>query len=69
MAKIKQTAFAAVNTAAKPHHISFWTISGTPASVRLKVGKGWNPDNPKDGWITAKIDGMRVVKVTMVADL
>jgi len=68
MAKIRQTAFAAVNTAANPPHISAWTISGTATIVRLKVGKGWNLEDPKNGWKAAKTYGMRVVKIEMTAE-
>lgn len=65
MAKIKMTAFAAVDTASKPPHICVWTICGSAGQVRDKIGKVWEPDDPKDGWKAARIEGMRVLKVNI----
>ncbi len=65
MAKIKQTAFAAIDTRDKPPHICVWTVSGTAARVREKIGKTWLPENPKAGWRGARIEGMRVIKIDL----
>jgi hypothetical protein len=69
MTKIKLSAFAAVDTRDKPPHICVWTVSGTAAMVRQKIGKAWLPDDPKAGWRGAKIEGMRVIKIDMAGDL
>jgi hypothetical protein len=68
MAKIKQTAFAAVDMTSwqKPHILS-WTVSGTAAAVRQAVGRAYCEENPKDGWKAARIEGMKVLKIAMVA--
>ena len=68
MAKITQTAFAAVDTTTKPPHICVWTISGVAYMVRDKIGKAWDPDDPRAGWKAAKIEGMRVAKIAMTAE-
>jgi hypothetical protein len=69
MAKIKQAAFAAVDTTIEPPHICVWTVSGAAYLVRDKIGKVWDPDDPKSGWSAAKIEGMRVMKIEMSATL
>lgn len=65
MPKFTQTAFAAVDTTTKPPHICVWTISGAAYLVRDKIGKVWEPDDPKSGWTAARIEGMRVVKIDL----
>ncbi len=69
MAKAKLAAFAAVDTKCKPPHICVWTISGTARSVREKIGKVWLPEDHVAGWKGAKIEGIRVHKVEVTADL
>lgn len=68
MAKIKQTAFAAIDTATDPPHICVWTVCGSATQVRDKIGKVWQPEDPKAGWRGAKIEGIRVAKVDLTTD-
>jgi hypothetical protein len=35
--------------------------------VRDKIGKVWEPDDPKSGWKAARIEGMRVMKIEVTA--
>lgn len=69
MAKIKQSAFAAVDTTVKPPHICVWTVSGAAYMVRNKIGKVWEPDDPKAGWKAARIEGMRVLKIDLCSEI
>lgn len=65
MTKIKQAAFVAVDTMAKPPRLCIWTVSGSAARVREKIGKTWLPEDPKVGWKGARIEGMRVIKIDL----
>jgi hypothetical protein len=67
MVKIKQSAFAAAELNGKKPHILSWTVCGTAEGVRRTVGKAWCEENPKEGWKAARIEGMKVLKITMVA--
>ena len=69
MAKIEQTAFAAADmTSWSKPHILAWTVSGSATAVRIAVGKAWCEEDPNDGWRAAKIEGIKVLKITMTAD-
>lgn len=66
MAKIEQEAFAAINVDSPgKKHICAWTVSGSAKGVRDAVGRGWCKENPAAGWKAARLDGMRVFKITM----
>ena len=68
MAKIKQTAFAAADMRGwgKPYFLA-WTVSGTATEVRKKIGEAWCEENPSDGWKAARIEGIKVLKIEMIA--
>ena len=66
MAKITQTAFAAVDTTSwNKGHIMSWTVKGTAGGVRQEVGRVWLPEDPKEGWQAARAEGIRVKKITL----
>lgn len=68
MPTIKQPAFAAImDPDSKRPHIMSWTVSGSAQHVRWQVGKAWCQEDPANGWKAAKIEGVRVVKITMMA--
>lgn len=68
MAKIQQTAFAAVDmTSWRKPHVLAWTVNGTANAVRQAVGKAWCEEDPKEGWRAARIEGIKVMKITMTA--
>ena len=69
MTKIKQSAFAAVDTAVSKPHVCVWTVCGSAGQVRDKIGKIWLPEDPKAGWKAARIEGMRVLKIDLCGDL
>lgn len=58
----KQTAFAALDKTVGDHILA-WTIRGTAKLVREAVGCSWTADDYADGWLQARRDGMRVVKI------
>lgn len=68
MAKIMQRAFAAIDMSVKPPHILAWTVSGAAYYVRDRIGKTWYPDDPKEGWKAARVEGIRVKKITLTVD-
>ena len=61
--KKPQKMFGATNVNDADPWVSAWTISMTARNVRNEIGKAWKPENPAEGWKSARIDGMRVVKV------
>ncbi len=67
MGKITQKAFAAMYVDEKRPHIMSWTIRGTAHGVRVAVGTRWCKEDPANGWKAAKIEGVRVVKIDMIA--
>lgn len=67
--KLQQPAFAAVYMDGKQPHIMSWTVSGSATSVRDKVGKSWHKDDPATGWKAARKEGVKVLKIALVADL
>ncbi len=67
MRQIKQYAFAAAYVDDKSPHIMSWTIAGSPFTVRQRVGEQWCKEDPKNGWKAARIEGIKVVKVTLTA--
>jgi hypothetical protein len=66
--QVKQSAFAAMYVHQKQPHIMSWTIAGSPFTVRERVGKQWCAEDPKNGWKAARIEGVKVVKVTLTAN-
>jgi hypothetical protein len=68
MAKIQRTAFAAADMRQKPKpHILAWTVNGTATAVRKAIGRAWCEEDPNEGWKAARIEGIKVVKITMTA--
>lgn len=64
MTKNTKTAFAAVDTMShNKGHIMSWTVKGTADGVRHYVGRTWFPEYPKQGWLAARAEGIRVKKV------
>lgn len=64
--KIRQKAFAAINIG-DPKHILAWTVAAMAQTVRERVGRTWCEEDSKEGWRAARIEGMRVIKIEMVA--
>jgi hypothetical protein len=69
MLKITQPAFAAAYMDGKKPHIMSWTVSGNAGTVRRTVGKSWHKDDPAIGWKAARKEGVKVIKIALVADL
>lgn len=66
MPKITKTAFAAVDTTShNKGRIMSWTIRGTASGARQEVGKAWFKEDPKEGWLAARAEGIRVKKITL----